>query len=433
MYPMFGKRMKMEGSARGTAVLKRCRYGKDTSRFKAASKNIYLFDLAQWANNQYDTTVPTANVAPYEPVFGPFVPPPPSGGAALWAGGAPMDFYPSDLQQFKRMNDRSLNGSGYNTFRMLGGRFCISEEIPNLQNPYVETFAAFKLDALGFNGNSVTTFNEMCKRYNLIKQGPYAMTFFFQEPPIGTRPAVRQYPIPALDATALGGLARPTIEEHTLGAWEYIIVPPRVRASVKLQSLCGTQNWNRLIEMGFKPRSVTKKGITIYCSNGGLDEDSMQFNRVAGVGSANISNLTQFESITSPGGTAVTCAKLSEITAGGKVRCKWRETERVCQYATVQNNPPTSGTNLDTQTLQAFDDITAQGYGCQPFGAAIVFRFRQFAPPSAATAAQPPVLTHIASRATIPMEIHIDTSCKWSQATLDQLDIDQQTTVFGSN
>jgi len=426
--------MKAEGgSARGTQVLKRCRYGKDTSRFKAASKNIYNFEIAQWAVDQISTATPAANVAPYEPVFGANPPPTPSGGATLWAAGAPMDLYPTDLQQFKQMTNRNANGSGWNTFRMLGGRMCISEEIPTLQNPYVETFAAFKLDAMGFNGNSVNTFNQMCTRYNLVKQGPYAMTFFFQEPPVGTRPVVRQYPIAASDATNLGGVGRPTIEEHTIGAWEYMIIPPRVRASVKLNAIVGTQSWNRLIEMGFKPRPITKRGITIYCSNGGLDEDSMQFNRVAGVGPASISNLTQFSTITSPAGNSVNCANLAEVTAGGLKKSKWRETERVCQYATIVNAPPTAGAPLETQVLQAFDDITAQGYGCQPFGSAVVFRFRQFAPPSAATAANPPVLTHIATRTNIPLEIHIDTSCKWSQATLDQLDIDQQTSVFGSN
>lgn len=412
---------------------KKCVYGSDTPGFKAATKNVFMTEVHQWATNQFALTEPTGNTAAYEPVFGPNPPPTPSGGPTEWVEGAPFDFYAVDTEYYTQMTARSTAGSGFNSFRQLGARWAVSEEAPTLANPYVETYVAYKLDAQGFNGNKVTTFNEMCGRYQMVKQGPYSMTFYFSEPPMGNRPVVRQFPL-ASSGTNLGGVSRPTVEEHTIGVWEYIIIPPRDKASVKLTALLGTANWNRLVDMGFTCRKVGVNPVSIFCSNKGIDDQQMAFARRGAVvqGASNYVAAT----VSTTGSNTVSAADLERAVEGYTKKSSWHETEKSCQYGVVGQplvtNDDSNAWSWPGQDVKSFDAVVAQGYGVYPFGAAVVFKFRQYAPPMQATAANPPVLTHTACRAVIPIEIHIDTFCKWKNTLVDQLDIDQLTTPYQS-
>lgn len=386
---------------------KRPVYGKDTGNFKVVTKNVYDFNV-----------VTCASELPFKKADGTItVPPLVTSDVAVQYPRGPADGtydnYYHDLRarepvKFYTMNTRVPRGGSFmsqeNTLQAMGAVWAWSEQQGNLQDPYRRTFLSFKLDANGFNCCDPKQFAENCQKFKSVKQGPSAMTFYFTDPPMGNAAVKRHY---SLQGTSQAyGL--PTLEERTVGSWQYIIIPPRGKASVHLPNLHGKENWDKLIEMGFKPRTVGKS-VRIYCSNAGIDEAQQEYvlkQTEAAPATENPTNVV----MTIDGGVLVQKAEV----AGHIRKPGYVDTERACQYYTLQNSDPLDSVR-NLARLNQFIDLRAQGYPCVPFGSAIVFCFATFHGGTVANA----------TRLNIPIEIHVDSFTKFRGNDVLPLDLDQ--------
>lgn len=176
-----------------------------------------------------------------------------------------------------------------------------------------------------------------------------------------------------------------------------------------MPNLHGKENWDKLIEMGFKPRTVGKS-VRIYCSNAGIDEDQQEYvlkQTEAAIGAENPSNVTF--TIDGSGLIVQKAENPGHIRKAGYV-----DTERACQHYALQNSDPSDGART-TARLNQFIDLRSQGYPCVPFGSAIVFCFATFHGGTVANA----------TRLNIPIEIHVDSFTKFRGNDILPLDLDQ--------
>ena len=328
-------------------------------------------------------------------------------------------------QQYYSLEPRvaAPSTNGVMTMNSCGLYWVWGESLPTPNCPWLETYFAFKLDAQGFNLCDPQQFAEGCIRYEYVKQGPYCATFVFPDPPIGKSGPVRRY-YPITNPTWLNPLTQPVapgtlssysaanVEERGIGAWEMIIIPPRRYKSVNIDKIVDQDGWDRLIDMGFKPRPVTKV-VKIYCSNAGLDQDSLQ-------SIVSLASQPQVRNTNDPTKFSVTDMK--------KYKMRYLDTEDVCQATSDLPAQPNAGTNQLT-TYPSTGDLTLQGYPCVPFGSALAFRFRQFAPVQEKVAPSPDgggTVTYAQTcvRQTIPLDVYLDSVTTFKSPVKGQFDLD---------
>ncbi len=382
-------------------------YGQDTGKFKVSTTNIYDFNCVTCAAslpytdpNTSVTTTPaiTTGLVTYKAM--------PRPSSTLY-----HDVMCRDPKKFYTLNTRVLrttydNTADTNSLRAMGVQYGWSEEPGDITDPYRRSFLSFKLDAEGFNCCDPLQFAQLAQMYGRVKQGPYSCTFHFTDPPLGDEAVKRLFPLSTVGSAS--GYTVATTEERTVGLWQYILVPPRKLASVFLPNLHTKANWDKLIDMGFKPRTCGK-AVRIFCSNGGADGDHMDYvSRILAQekGEENVTG----DADKLVGGNFVRKAEMKgKFTKHGYV-----DTERACQFwpnELVSDAIVATTANRDKQ----FNSLLGQGYDCVPFGSAVVFCFKVFhgGNPENAT------------RLSIPIEIHVDSFTKFSQPLLNQLDIDQ--------
>lgn len=325
--------------------------------------------------------------------------------------GAPQPFYSLN----PRVPASATNGTL--TLNSCGLYGVWSEELPTATCPWLTTYFSFKLDGQGFNLCDPEQFAKGCEQYEYIKQGPYCATFVWPDPPISKGAGPRRYlPLtqPTFNGTTgtLSAYGAATIEERSVGAWEMILIPPRNKKSVNLCSTVGQDNWDRLIDMGFKPRP-TQKVVKIYCSNTGIDMESLE------------SVVAQQQQLVLRDFNDPTAKNLSDLKL---YKARYMDTEDVCQYykqTTVQSFPEVP------QAVTWYPETTtmkAQGFPAVPFGSAVAFRFRQFAPvqtnitqvegQSVATNTQTCI------RQTIPLDIYLDSVTTFKSPVKGEFDLD---------
>jgi len=309
--------------------------------------------------------------------------------------------------------------NGFMTLNGSGMYWCWAETLPSSSCPWLETYFAFKLDAQGFNLCDPQQFADGCERYEYVKQGPYCATFVWPDPPIHKAgPVRRYYPLTAPTYTSGGGTGTlssygsATQEERGIGAWEMIIIPPRRYKSVNIDNVVNQDGWDRLIDMGFKPRPV-EKVVKIYCSNAGLDQDSLE---------AVISLASQ------PAVRDINDASKFNVCDMKKYKMRYMDTEDVCQSTNIGlgQTPPISTRVVTTYPQPT--DLKQQGYPCVPFGSAVAFRFRQFAPVQETVTMegeQPVVtITQTCVRQTIPLDLYLDSVTSFKSPVKGQFDLD---------
>jgi len=388
---------------------KRPVYGKDTGKFKISTTNIYDLAVTTCAASlpfESTTSLGTFYVPPFttDAVAAQYPDTDPDTTGVYW-----HDVRARDPKAFYALTRSIRSPSNWtvqmNSLRSNGVEYTWSEEPGNHQDPYRRSYLAFKVDALGFNCCDPKQFNDLVQMYGHVKQGPTAVTFHFTDPPMGDTAVKRYWNLKTSGGTDFIGL--PHQEERSVGQWQMIIIPPRKMASVSLLNLHGKANWDKLIDMGFKPRKVTK-AVRIYCSNGGIDDQQMEYVLKTQEVTKGDQNSTAGE-LSIDGSNVIT---QRSVRPGKMIKHKYVDTERACQYYQwISKSAAERGSARSNQ----FNNILAQGYDCVPYGSAVVFCFAHY------HGGDPTKV----QRMTIPIEIHVDSFTKFKSPLLDQLDIDQ--------
>jgi len=324
-------------------------------------------------------------------------------------------------QEYQSLNPRAPAAStnGFMTMNACGLFWSWAETLPSSGCPWLETYFAFKLDAQGFNLCDPQQFADGCERYEYVKQGPYCATFVFPDPPLHKAgPVRRYYPLTAPGYTAAAGTGTlssygpATQEERGIGAWEMIIIPPRRYKSINIDVTLNQDGWDRLIDMGFKPRPV-EKVVKIYCSNAGLDQDSMQ-------SVISLSEQPEVRNINDPAKFNVCDMK--------KYKMRYMDTEDVCQSTNIALGVTTPLNTKQGTSYPSPEDLKQQGYPCVPFGSAVAYRFRQFAPVQETVTVvegQPVVtVTQTCVRQTIPVDVYLDSVTVFKSPVKGEFDLD---------
>lgn len=390
---------------------KRQRFGKDQGSFKISTTFVYNFRLITYAVNQSlaagGTLFPLVNVPAYYPE---------TEILALtstewsdWECNDPQTYHMLNPRTALIVVDAAQRRRVTNSLINQGVRYMVSEEIATQTNPYYTSYLGFKVDANGFNCCDPTQFSTLCGQFGFVKQGPYAVTFNFQEVTGRDVAPYRTYHAAAADPPNTG-FGAAFSEIHGLGYWEYIVIPARHLASVMLPSIMGSKNWEKLIDMGFKIQKCGRTH-TIYCAMQGADLRQVEYVRALAAGIPDPA-VNQIDNASAAG-------LFNTAQAKGRVtKHVWVDTEKACQSPLGVPYPNTAA-NLYPGAVGTV--AIASNFGCVPFGSAIVFSFKQYAPVNPLAS-----ILQTARRQVIPIEIRVDSFTKFKSPTLEQLDLEQQ-------
>lgn len=395
-------------SARAERSAKRNRYGQDTYKMRLPQKFQYCLRLFTYTTSQ--ASVP-GTVVPATPALS--TPATPGYNAA--PEGATLNY----LSLAPRTNPTN----GQVTMNAQGLYWSWAEELPDVKCPWLQTYFGFKLDQAGFNICDPTQFSQNCSRYMFAKQGPACATFVWPDCPIGRNDKVtRELQLAA--QTYTGGVAgtgtvstygTAVREYRGIGPWEMIIIPPRKMKSVNLDVCLNQDGWDNLIDMGFKPRPC-QKVTKIYCSNGGVDATDINvITNAAAQPAVRDSNV--------PSGLADT--KWSNISGLRYKKMSYVDTEDICQYTSVPSITADTLPSTSYNVLSNSDNIFyRQGYPCVPFGSAVIFRVRQFAPVQETYASGTRTITQTCIRQNLPLDVYLDSVTVFKSPVKGQFDLD---------
>lgn len=396
-------------STRAERLAKRNRYGEDTYKLRLPQKFQYALRLLTFTTQQGvvpGTTVPGTPTVDTAATPGYNVAPE---GATLTYGS---------------LNPRGNPTNGQVTMNAQGLYWSWAEELPDVNRPWLQTYFGFKLDMAGFNICDPVQFSQNCARYMHCKQGPACATFVWPDCPIGKNDQVTrelQLAATTFTGTAVNGngtissYGTATREFRGIGPWEMIIIPPRKMKSINLDACLSQDGWDNLIDMGFKPRPC-QKVTKIYCSNGGVDATDI----------AVITNAALMPTVRNSNETLNTeNPKWGNLSGLRYKKMSYVDTEDICQYTAVPtitaNTLPATSYNV----IAAGDNIYyRQGYPCVPFGSAIVFRVRQFAPVQESFTNGARTITHTAIRQTLPLDIYLDSVTVFKGPVKGSFDLD---------
>lgn len=396
-------------SARAERAAKRNRYGQDTYKMRLPQKFQYALRLFTYTTSQ--ASVPGTSV-PATPTTDT----PATAGYNVAPEGATLTY----LSLAPRTNPTN----GQVTMNAQGLYWSWAEELPDVNRPWLQTYFGFKLDMAGFNICDPTMFAQNCSRYMFAKQGPACATFVWPDCPIGRNDAVtREIQLAATTFTGVPATGNGTVsaygtatrEFRGIGPWEMIIIPPRKMKSINIDNCLNQDGWDALIDMGFKPRPC-QKVTKIYCSNGGVDATDINvITNAAAQAATRNSNV--------PSGLADT--KWSNISGLRYKKMSYVDTEDICQYTNVPDIvagtlPPT------TYALMSSSDniFFRQGYPTVPFGSAIVFRIRQFAPVQETYTAGARTITQTCIRQNLPLDVYLDSVTVFKSPVKGSFDLD---------
>lgn len=349
-------------------------------------------------------------------------------------GAIPIAYVPDALAvtpaNFTSMADKVTIGTGTNTLMTLGVWRTVSQTAATAADPYQRTFLAIKCDHQGFNACNVEMWNEKCLQFQYVKQSPYAVIITLPEPPMQAKTAgpVSMTRPGAMTAAQLlgyqqvmistGFVAAPAIatnaniwpETRSIGAWEYIIVPPQVAASINLTEIGDLAAWQRLLNLGFQSKKCTRKRYMISCGTTGFNGD----------GGANLRLKLQ---AVSPAGV-IPAANSTNFSASVEGIHNQRHQVQECDWCCQFNAPASLAIPASYATAQTYSlNLVAQGFDTIPFGSGIVFQFIQYAPPTTDTAA------NTACPVNMPYTIEVCSKTEWSQLRNGARDLGQLSTL----
>lgn len=400
-------------SSRAERAAKRNRYGEDTYKMRLPQKFQYALRLFTYTTSQASvvgTTVPAT----------PTTDTPATAGYNCAPQGATLTYL--------SLAPRTNATNGQVTMNAQGLYWSWAEELPTVNRPWLQTYFGFKLDMAGFNICDPTQFAQNCTRYMYAKQGPACATFVWPDCPISQNDAVTreiQLAAATFSGTAVAGsgtvsaYGTATREFRGIGPWEMIIIPPRKMKSINLDVCLNQDGWDQLIDMGFKPRPC-QKVTKIYCSNGGADASNI-FALVSAGTQPSTRNSNDPLIVGSDG-------RLSNISALKYKKMSYVDTEEICQYTTVPTITAGALPATSYNLLSNNDNIFfRQGYPCVPFGSAIIFRVRQYAPVQETYTAGARTITQTCIRQTLPLDVYLDSVTVFKSPVKGSFDLDLPT------
>lgn len=395
-------------STRAERAAKRNRYGQDTYKMRLPQKFQYALRLFTYTTSQAS-------------VVGTTVPATPTTDTVATPGYncAPQ----GQTLTYLSLNPRTNPNNGQVTMNAQGLYWSWAEELPTVNRPWLQTYFGFKLDMQGFNICDPVQFAQNCTRYMYAKQGPACATFVWPDCPISQNDGVtREIQLaaatfsgtPAAGSGTVSAYGTATREFRGIGPWEMIIIPPRKMKSINLDVCLNQDGWDNLIDMGFKPRPC-QKVTKIYCSNGGLAAD-----RIVSLINATVQN--PIRDSNNPVPSSATTANISSLPYK---KMSYVDTEEICQYTTVPaisaNALPSTSYNVMTGSDNVY---FRQGYPCVPFGSAIIFRIRQFAPVQETYTAGARTVSQTCIRQNLPLDVYLDSVTVFKSPVKGSFDLD---------
>ena len=294
-----------------------------------------------------------------------------------------VDVANMDPQPFTTMTPpRTALGAGQNSLNTNGVWVGYAATTSTLLDPYHRNFACMKIDHPGWNCCNPRQWNANITQFAYVKTSPVVLEITLPDPPISKALPVTVFRPPVFRAAAdllayqtenFGGAPSDGVpmwnETRPTGAWQYIIIPAQKGASIRLDQVCGYVEWQKLLQIGYKPQTCRGKTYKCVCQPKGAD--------AAEQGSIN----RKLQALAGPPPGVIPPFNAGNPMTGPGLYTsvhKTQETDWSVQYCSA----PVGGF-LDTfggAGLQAADFIS-QGFDVLAFGSAIVFQFLQYAPP----------------------------------------------------
>lgn len=317
------------------------------------------------------------------------------------------DVLPSEgLQAFMSMTPpRNVSGTGSNSLNSLGVWMGASSTGATEDDPYQRNFFIVKVDHCGFNSIQPTRYYEGVQQFTYVQTGPNVIEIQLPEPPLSKAlPVTQVRPVSMTQAQMIGiqkvmqggGYDSTNViwnEHHPTGFWQYIQLPAGYGGSLKMAQHGTLQGWNRLIDLGFRPKQCRTLKYRLMVDPKGQDGLEMlnAQNKLAQLGpmpgTIPASNLNP--------GTFTAQAYEGRVKAKHqKAMCDW-----TCQFSTAISSP-----NDDFAGASArYFDLIAQGFDVMAFGGGIVFQFVQYAPPTRDTT---PITTAACQIVPVTINVH---------------------------
>lgn len=306
---------------------------------------------------------------------------------------------------------RNVSGTGSNSLNSLSVWMGASSSKATEEDPYQRNFFMVKTDHCGYNSVTPVRFLDGCTQFTYVKTGPNIIEIQLPEPPLSKAvPPVQIRPVSMTQVQVIGiqkvmqgsGYDSTNViwpEQHASGFWQYIVLPAGYGGSLKMAYHGDKKGWNRLIDLGFRPKQCTSLKYRIMVEPKGQN----------GVEMLNAQNkLSQLGPM--PGTIPVSNLNPGVFTAQayeGRVKVPHQKsmTDWVCQMSTAISSP-----NDDFAGASArYYDLIAQGFDVMAFGGGIVFQFCQYAPPTRDTV---PITT--AACQIVPVTINVHNKCVFS-------------------
>jgi len=338
----------------------------------------------------------------------------------------PIDFPPGDdafykmpdvlpsagLTAFANMTPpRTTSGTGSNSLNSLGVWMGASSTGATEDDPYQRNFFIVKVDHCGFNSVTPSRFFEGANQFTYVQTGPNVIEIQLPEPPLSKALPVTQVRPVSMTAAQMIGIQKTMQgggydatnviwnEHHPTGFWQYMQLPAGYGGSLKMGYHGDLAGWQRLIDLGFRPKQCKTLKYRLMVEPKGQD----------GIEMLNAQNkLAQLGPM--PGTIPVSNLNPGTFTAQayeGRVKVKHQKamTDWTCQFSTAISSP-----NDDFAGASArYFDLIAQGFDVMAFGGGIIFQFVQYAPPTRDTT---PVTT--AACQIVPVTINVHNKCIFS-------------------
>jgi len=330
-----------------------------------------------------------------------------------------------DPQVFTIMTPpRIALGIGENTLNNNGVWMGTSTTTSNATDPFHRNFWGLKIDHPGWNCCNPRQWNANVTQFAYVKSSPVVLEITLPDPPMGSalpvtvqRPSVfrsgadlTQWEIanmggPQSDAVPIFNETRPT------GVWQYIILGAQKGASLRLSQIVGYTQWQKLLQIGYKPQICRGKTYKCVCQPKGADQAEQQ----------NI--LSKLSILATSGGVIPPANQLfpGQGTGPGSFNTihKQQETDWCVQYGSTIAAPfldTFAGADSQASTM------IQQGFDVLAFGSGIVFQFLQYAPPCLDT-------TPTAMRQIVPVTLTVHSKTTFRQLKTANQDLGQVSTL----
>lgn len=289
---------------------------------------------------------------------------------------------------------------------------------------FQRNYVGFKIDHPGWNCCNPRQWNANVTQFCYVKSSPVVLEITLPDPPIGAagpvtvqRPSkfraaqdLQQYQVSNFgqvpsDGVPIWNETRPT------GAWQYIIIPPQRGSSIRLDQVVGYTQWQKLLQIGYKPQTCRGKTYKCVCQAKGADaseQSSISFK---------LSSLQQ-----PPPGTIPPFNPQAQMAGPGSYNTvhKAQETDWSVQYSVDTAAAPFPDDFIGAQAEAM--TIIQQGFDVLAFGSGIVFQFVQYAPPCMDG-------TTTACRQVMPLTLTVHSKTTFRQLKSASQDIGQVSTL----